>query len=140
METIVEASKQFRDGTSDYKRTYEVQMTLMGITVAHELCHLFVAFLAGFNRSHTPPLVAYLERDVEVKGGKLGGESGRYWEAEVFGGEIRHFAEPLPDPKHPGKHPLGYRQAGDLWVLNKETTRMTLVGRDSITGILAFGM
>ena len=104
----------------------------MGITIAHELCHFFIGFLTGYRVPNTPPGLRYLERDLTIIAGDATGESGRWWEASVFGGEIRFFTEPLPDLAHPEKHPLGYRQAGDLWLFDRDSTRMSVIDRKSI--------
>jgi hypothetical protein len=113
----------------------------MGMTVAHELCHFFVGYLAGYELPNTPPEIKYLQRDFTMTGGFPTGESGRWWEAQVFGGETRFLVEPLSDPTLlPDKHPLGYKQAGDLWLFDNTTTRMTVISRETITGILNFGM
>lgn len=115
-------------------------MAWMGMTVAHELCHFFIGYLSGYILPTTPPGVKYLERDKAVQGGEELGESGRWWEANVFGGEVRFLTEPLADLKHPSTHPLGDLQAGDLWIMSNVTTLMTVIDRKSITGILNFGM
>lgn len=103
-ETIVEASKQIQNGKSAYERTYEIQMALMGITVAHELCHFFIGFLVGYRRPQTPPDIIYLPKDHKTIEGDPTGESSRWREAEVFGGEARPFTEPLADLNAPNKH------------------------------------
>ncbi|KAK4128646.1 hypothetical protein N657DRAFT_695958 [Parathielavia appendiculata] len=137
-ETIVKASEQFQKGNKDYVRTYELQMALMGITVAHELCHFFTGYLTGQKEFHTPPGIRYLDRDLNVINGKLVGESGRAWEASLIGGELRHLTEPLADGAPPEKHPLGYRQAGDLWLLNDNLGGIAVVDRECITALLKF--
>lgn len=56
-------------------------ITRVGITVAHEMEHVFTGYLLKNPTTHTPPNVSY---------GGFGtyafGESGRYLEGDVFGG------------------------------------------------------
>jgi hypothetical protein len=86
--------------------TYEIQMALMGITVAHDLCHSFIGFLSGYHLPNTPPS---LKRDVRKTFAGAGtGESGHWWETAFFGGETRFLTEPLLDLNAPEKYPLGY--------------------------------
>jgi hypothetical protein len=55
----------------------------LGITVAHELCHVFTNYLAANKISHTPPNITY-----GPYGDGNTGESGRVWEFGVFGGFV----------------------------------------------------
>lgn len=68
-------------------------------------------------------------------GMSIDGELGLRWEADVLGGAIEHYAEPLP--KDSDHHPPRDRQARDLWLINELQNR--LVQRDAIWMILAFG-
>ncbi|KAI0472893.1 hypothetical protein GGR56DRAFT_652355 [Xylariaceae sp. FL0804] len=55
----------------------------LGITMAHELCHLFTNYLTLCFDVHTPPGVTY-----GPYGAANVGESGRRWEGYAFGGFI----------------------------------------------------
>ncbi|KAG6018354.1 hypothetical protein E4U43_002753 [Claviceps pusilla] len=55
----------------------------MGVTFAHELCHVFTNYLVRNPKLHTPPSVSY----GPWRNGKVG-ESGRQWEWLTFGGYV----------------------------------------------------
>ncbi|KAG5980140.1 hypothetical protein E4U55_004363 [Claviceps digitariae] len=55
----------------------------IGVTFAHELCHIFTGYLLGNAGWHTPPNVFHgRPKNIEI------GESGRLWEALTFGGSM----------------------------------------------------
>lgn len=62
---------------------------LLGVSVAHELVHMFVGFIYGDPERDTPPLVNHPQGSPHV----WVGESGRKWEKEFFGHIITHFQE-----------------------------------------------
>ncbi|KAK8112193.1 uncharacterized protein PG998_008650 [Apiospora kogelbergensis] len=62
---------------------YDIFKFQMGISIAHEIVHLFVGFLTGTERAMTPP-------DIRMPGfgeSDEHGEAGRYWE-KIFLGEL----------------------------------------------------
>ncbi|KAF3805003.1 hypothetical protein GCG54_00005748 [Colletotrichum gloeosporioides] len=71
----------------------------MVITVAHEICHMLTNFLTGAHRPNTPSSLK-----VAGYGGPRTGESGRWWEVQMFGGLVEFYENQ--------KDPLGARQAG----------------------------
>ncbi|KAF4342644.1 hypothetical protein FBEOM_3417 [Fusarium beomiforme] len=79
-----EAERQaWKGGMRNYDAGVSGNIVLnkMGISVAHEVVHLFIGFLTGNPRSNTPPLVT-----LEPYGNRQRGEAGRYWEELVLGG------------------------------------------------------
>lgn len=60
---------------------YHSMMSRIGITVAHEMEHVFTGYLLMDPRAHTPPNVDY-----GGFGRRAVGESGRFMEGGVFGG------------------------------------------------------
>ncbi|KAK8099958.1 hypothetical protein PG999_010332 [Apiospora kogelbergensis] len=64
--------------------TYDTFKFQMGISIAHEIVHLFVGFLTGTTRAMTPP-----NANMPGFGGpqQAEGEAGRYWE-KIFLGEL----------------------------------------------------
>lgn len=58
-------------------------MFRIGVTFAHELCHVFTSYLLYDEKQHTPKAVSYgAEYTTDV------GESGRFWESQTFGGYV----------------------------------------------------
>lgn len=74
-------SERERRHAKDYLKRYHSMIARVGITVAHEMEHVFTGYLLKDPKTHTPPPVTY---------GGFGtyafGESGRYMEGDVFGG------------------------------------------------------
>lgn len=74
-------SERERRNAKDYLKRYHSMIARVGITVAHEMEHVFTGYLLKDPKTHTPPTVTY---------GGFGtyafGESGRYLEGDVFGG------------------------------------------------------
>jgi hypothetical protein len=66
----------------------------------------------------------------------MDGASGRCWEADVFGGAIEHYIEPLP--ANPDQHSLRQRQAGDLSLIDANQNAQ-LVEHAAIRRVLAIG-
>lgn len=97
---IMENTIRARDQDSDEARQNLVRFRfLMGISVAHEICHLLMGFFTGEGQPLTPRkicLVGYNE-------GKKG-EAGRVFEGEVFGGVVEFYQDK--------NDPLGVYQAG----------------------------
>ncbi|EEY21947.1 conserved hypothetical protein [Verticillium alfalfae VaMs.102] len=91
---------------------FETFMFLMGVTVAHEMLHLFIGFLVGYITPSTPPTITFLPElynSVLADGSEVG-ESGRAWEGLVFGGTVDAFES--------RSSPLGTRQSGILYVID----------------------
>ncbi|KAK4095898.1 hypothetical protein N658DRAFT_502191 [Parathielavia hyrcaniae] len=136
-ETLVVACRE-RQTNGAYDKVYELQMFLMAIAIAHEVAHLFVSFRHGSYRPNTPASITFLPmwyNKPSPDGLSIDGESGRRWEADVFGGAIEHFAEPIPEELD--KHPLKQRQAGDLWLFDAHENAQ-LVERAAIRRVFAF--
>lgn len=74
-------SKEERRRAEYHLQRYHSMIARVGMTVAHEMEHVFTGYLLKNPRAHTPPPVTY---------GGFGtyafGESGRYLEGDVFGG------------------------------------------------------
>jgi hypothetical protein len=75
---------------------------MFGAAFAHELCHVFVCFLAGESRadedSYTPPAVTApgYSQHLRRGGGAAtirGGESGRWVEQLLYGGNLEFFRD-----------------------------------------------
>lgn len=92
---------------------FEDFIFLMAVTVAHELIHFFVGFLTGYNRPETPTKVSFIPSlyNITTPEGIEMGESGRAWEAIVFGGIV----ETIEDRSSP----LGAYQAGLFYVIDE---------------------
>lgn len=91
---------------------YERWVFRMALSVAHELTHFFTGYMTGDARPITPP-------NVSVPGWP-GGEAGRAWERETFGGIVEFWSE-RRDPLQPGEpiifedlrnNTRGYRVSG----------------------------
>jgi len=101
-------------------QVFKIQMLAMGITVAHELVHAFVGFLTGTELPMTPSHVSFVPEfnNRQCSDGTVSGHSGYAWEAKVFGGFITYVA--AAHPPELDDHPLGKRQAGELWLVNED--------------------
>ncbi|KAH7240891.1 uncharacterized protein BKA55DRAFT_693135 [Fusarium redolens] len=97
----------------DELAAFESFMFLVSVTIAHELMHLFVGFLTGYNWPATPPQLSFLPElfNNEIDNEEVG-ESGRYWEGMVLGGTIETYENT--------SNPLGTRQAGDLFLFDSQ--------------------
>lgn len=113
MEGLIGAGQAaVHDKTSSSQMAFESFMFLMAITVAHELCHLYVGFFTGYNRPMTPPRITFLPKLYNKPfGNELIGESGRAWEGWVLGGVVETFYDP--------NHPLKSRQPGRMYIIDK---------------------
>ncbi|OAQ63048.1 hypothetical protein VFPPC_08956 [Pochonia chlamydosporia 170] len=83
---LVEARNSVRRQRND-QNAWERLHTLVfriGVTIAHELCHVFTSYLLYNERQHTPKEVTYA---AEYSSDTIG-ESGRFWESETFGGYV----------------------------------------------------
>lgn len=56
----------------------------LGITLAHEICHIQTSFLLHLATAQTPPEAGYGSNYVTA----TRGEAGRFWEFNTFGGYI----------------------------------------------------
>lgn len=73
----------WRDKPTSEGRKHRFQTLLfrLGVTMAHEITHIFTSYLLYDRRAHTPPGVSYGPFSSSIVG-----ESGRVWEFRVFGG------------------------------------------------------
>lgn len=73
---------------------------MFAVATAHELCHAYVGYLAQGDsaiESYTPPEVSYLNYQVQHEGPLLenvSGESGRWFESQLFGGSLEFYRDP----------------------------------------------
>lgn len=75
---------------------------MFAVATAHELTHLFVAYLAGGsndNNSRTPPEVSHLNYwgSMDEDGRPETGESGRWLENQLFGGSVEFYRDVRDD-------------------------------------------
>ncbi|KAH7001250.1 hypothetical protein EDB80DRAFT_87520 [Ilyonectria destructans] len=81
---------------------------MLAATAAHELCHVFVAYLSGgrdTGYSYTPPTVSHLDLGYTAPGGEddqSTGESGRWFENALFGGSLEFYRDPQDDNRQVG--------------------------------------
>ncbi|KAK8112450.1 hypothetical protein PG984_012976 [Apiospora sp. TS-2023a] len=87
-----------QQGPSVAGDSYDTFKFQMGISVAHEIVHLFVGFLTGSKRPITQPSVNMPGFDIDDDEG----ESGRYWERIFLGGVVENWSTK--------DHPMGDRQ------------------------------
>ena len=113
MKSLDRTARDARATEAGARETVAGFRVLMSIALAHELVHFFVGYLSGGEA------VSQLTPGPVVDGsGKWGnpdnneGESGRRWEEKVFGGNMTFF-------KDPANHPLGDKQAGVAYVMDR---------------------
>lgn len=96
IDNMNDARQQMTSANS--RQNYVRFMFQMGVSVAHEICHLLMAFLTGNNRENTPVTIA-------LNGYRQGrsGESGFALEGSLFGGVVEFYFDE--------NDPLGDRQA-----------------------------
>ncbi|KAH8787881.1 hypothetical protein F5883DRAFT_657167 [Diaporthe sp. PMI_573] len=113
MEGLIQAGQlATQNKTSADQEAFESFMFLMAITVAHELCHLYVGFFVGYNRPMTPEDISFLpELYNKPYDDNMVGESGRAWEGRVLGGVVETFYDP--------SHHLKARQPGKMYIIDK---------------------
>lgn len=80
-------------------KNYNRSFFHMSVTAAHEIIHLYISYMGGSPRPGTPPDMTFWPFGDEIRG-----ESGHWWEGEVFGGLIGFWEDP--------NSPLNNRQAG----------------------------
>ena len=99
---------------------------LLSLSVAHELVHMLMGYMFGNSDTNTPPLINY------PPGGANSprGESGRYWEKEVFG----CFVEAYFDPRSS----MGSSQSGTLYGV-LDGRRFVPIGSATIQRLLRLG-
>ncbi|KAK7698248.1 hypothetical protein SLS64_012714 [Diaporthe eres] len=118
MEGLIQAGQlATQNKTPASQEAFESFMFLMGITVAHELCHLYVGFFVGDVRPTTPEDISFLPEiyNKSYDDDKVG-ESGRFWEGTVLGEIVETYHDP--------SHPLKDRQPGKMYIIDKlEMTR-----------------
>lgn len=115
MEGLINAARlgvTEKDQARPYGEAFDAFMFLMAITIAHELCHLFIGFLVGYDRPKTPETLSYLPElyNSQEWDGTRVGESGRSWEGNTFGGIVETFEDT--------KHPLQKRQPGMMVIID----------------------
>jgi len=88
----IKANRRSSPSTYDME-VYRALHVRLGITLAHELVHLYTHYLVRRQQSHTPPNITY-----GPYGDGRKGESGRYWEERLFGGYIDMQDRVEPDP------------------------------------------
>lgn len=80
---------------------YRSYLFLFSVSMAHELTHLFVAYLAKGNdaeRCFTPRSVSYANYQQPIGDlGIMGGESGRFLEARLWGGAMEFYQDVKDD-------------------------------------------
>ena len=120
--------------SEDRTQVFKIQMLAMGITVAHELVHAFVGFLTGTELPTSPSHISFVPEfnNHQCSDGTVRGDSGYSWEGKVFGGFITYVA--AAEPPELDDHPLGKRQAGELWLVkeNKEAQMIDIAAMDDI--------
>ncbi|KAK3941400.1 hypothetical protein QBC46DRAFT_340533 [Diplogelasinospora grovesii] len=112
-----------QNSNADERKAVETFKFLMAITLAHEMVHFFIGFLAGSTIPCTPPSItgARLRHNHTDDSGNEIGESGYAWEKCAFGGKVVAIEDV--------NHPLGGRQAGVL-VLKKGNDTGRLIRHD----------
>jgi hypothetical protein len=81
-----------------------------GVTIAHELTHCFIRYLSPNENVRTPIKVSFLNFGRDSQGE---GESGWAMESRLLGGGMRCYED--------RSDPLGPRQAGDLWLVCRDS-------------------
>lgn len=74
---------------------------MFAVATSHELCHAFVGYLAQNSQndtSYTPPNISHLNHGYFDEGGEpLQGESGRWFENQLFGGSFEFYYDSQDD-------------------------------------------
>ncbi|KAK7964465.1 hypothetical protein PG988_011439 [Apiospora saccharicola] len=99
-----------QQGPSVAGGSYDTFKFQMGLTVAHEIIHLFVGFLTGSERAMTPPNVSMPGYDRN----ETTGEAGRYWERIFLGGMVENWSTK--------DHPMRDRQSGTPYLFDDAHT------------------
>lgn len=117
--------EEYKDETRRAKfhlHRYHSMISRIGMTVAHEMEHVFTGYLLRDPTAHTPPSVSY---------GGFGddalGESGRYLEAGVFGGFLDMKLE-----VHTRMEVIAVRTYAQLFVLSSDQVNAIIRRRKSI--------
>lgn len=106
---------------------YERYQFEMGITMAHEIVHLFTGYITGTMYPITPRIVTC---NPYVHGKE--GEAGRYWELKLLGGVLECYTNK--------NDPLGLRrQAGEFYIVKPGfgNAEARAISDDFITDFLA---
>lgn len=106
----------------------------IGITIAHEVCHVLTSYLLINKRAQTPP---------DVTAGAFGtdtqGEAGRYWEKTIFGGDIDfRVSHSLPNHKRIVVA-LCKRGGRNLWMVEPKAVK-ALIHHGSKFNAISSGM
>ncbi|PCD26721.1 hypothetical protein AU210_013143 [Fusarium oxysporum f. sp. radicis-cucumerinum] len=104
------AARQSSDGSSEGRKMgnrFRSFLFLFAVATAHELTHVFVAYLAQGQDvidSYTPPQVSYLNYTglSDDTGRPITGESGRWLESRLFGGSIEFYRDSSDDSGQAG--------------------------------------
>jgi hypothetical protein len=130
------AARQSSDGSSEGRKMgnrFRSFLFLFAVATAHELTHVFVAYLAQGQDvidSYTPPQVSYLNYTglSDDTGRPITGESGRWLESRLFGGSIEFYRDSSDDSGQVCLKPIFLRmsyslkrlQAGIPYILDSE--------------------
>ena len=112
VEFLATSWREYEDARSSgpsaslHEEAYESFLACMSLTIAHEMVHAFLTFLAGSRIILTPTDVA-----PEGEANELRGESGRMWEYHALGGLT------APQTNKDAKFESQGIRAGALWLL-----------------------
>ncbi|OAA72272.1 hypothetical protein ISF_01345 [Cordyceps fumosorosea ARSEF 2679] len=76
-------ARQVAERTDESRTAVYSIVFRMAVTLAHEMCHVFSAFLLRSPVAATPPSVVF-----GPFGNEAQGEAGRFWESVIFGGYV----------------------------------------------------
>lgn len=94
-----------RSGTPERRRYFDRWQNFLfmfACATLHEMAHMFVGYLSLDSQEHTPPRVSYLDYGGHVineEGVPIQvGESGRWLEANLYGGSIEYYRDSNQGP------------------------------------------
>ena len=110
------ANASFREETPGrLSARWKTFLFMVGATTAHELCHVFSAYLSQCRGEHayTPPAINHLNYHVQQNAHQRpsvpAGESGRWVESRLFGGALEYYRDGNDDDgqvSKPGREAL----------------------------------
>lgn len=102
----------------------------LGITIAHEICHVLTSFLLYDPNATTPPQAVY----GSCYGSEVQGEAGRYWEYITFGGFIDMRAS-IVHPNGGADIAIAIRDkhSRHAWVLQTEAVQLLVGNRGKLS-------
>jgi hypothetical protein len=87
-QTIIDNMIYARDQSNE--KEYQILKFQLSMAIAHELVHFLTGTLINVRqRANTPPEVT-----ASAYGDSVGGEAGRYWEAQHLGGFVEYWSSP----------------------------------------------